>query len=135
MFHTHHLQNIFQAMSDRLFLDDIEKAARLHNLAVKSPVYTYMFDYRGLRSSTEVKANCSDNIGESTQQKHLVLVFNSIRFFNQDELELSTTIESILLLKYIPGVFRGLNFINNSFTLIYNIHIYIHRGINFFQID
>lgn len=50
-------------MSDRLFVDDIERAARLHNAAVKSPVFSYYFDYRGVHSQTELKARSNVNIG------------------------------------------------------------------------
>lgn len=50
-------------MSDRLFVDDIEKAARLHNAAVKSPVYSYYFDYRGAYSSTNERTKSNVNIG------------------------------------------------------------------------
>lgn len=45
-------------------MDDIEKAARLHNLAVKSPVYSYYFDYRGAHSMSELMSGSSDNIGK-----------------------------------------------------------------------
>lgn len=50
-------------MSDRLFVDDIEKAARLHNAAVKSPVFSYYFDYRGAHSKSEDRTRSNANIG------------------------------------------------------------------------
>lgn len=50
-------------MTDRLFVDDIEKAARLHNAAVKSPVFSYQFDYRGTYSQSEFRTGPNVNIG------------------------------------------------------------------------
>lgn len=40
-------------ISDRLFNDDIEKAARLHSAAVQSPVFSYYFDYRSMANQAE----------------------------------------------------------------------------------
>ncbi|CAG9815744.1 unnamed protein product [Phaedon cochleariae] len=52
-------------LSDRLFLNDLEKAGRLHAMAVKSPVYCYYFDYRGAHSASEFRTNSTVNIGVS----------------------------------------------------------------------
>lgn len=57
-------------MSDRLFVDDIEKAARLHNAAVKSPVFSYYFDYRGKHSQSEVRTGSNVNIGLYNKHDH-----------------------------------------------------------------
>lgn len=50
-------------MSDRLFIDDIEKAAHLHNAAVKSPIYSYYFDHKDTLRKTENVAGYTDDIG------------------------------------------------------------------------
>ncbi|CAH1119260.1 unnamed protein product [Phaedon cochleariae] len=54
-----------QILSDRLFLHDLEKAGRLHAMAVKSPVYCYYFNYRGAHSDSEFRTNSTENIGVS----------------------------------------------------------------------
>nr|CAI5819452.1 unnamed protein product [Callosobruchus analis] len=56
---------LIQAMTDRLFVADIEKAGKLHSAAVSSPVYSYFFNYRGAHSKTETRINSNENIGVS----------------------------------------------------------------------
>ncbi|KAJ8917107.1 hypothetical protein NQ315_012597, partial [Exocentrus adspersus] len=56
---------LVQLMSERLFVHDIEKAGRLHSAAVKSPVYSYYFNYRGAHSKSEFRADTLKNIGVS----------------------------------------------------------------------
>ncbi|VEN62745.1 unnamed protein product [Callosobruchus maculatus] len=56
---------LIQAMTDRLFIADIEKAGKLHSAATSSPVYSYFFNYRGAHSKTEMRINSNENIGVS----------------------------------------------------------------------
>ncbi|KAL3274199.1 hypothetical protein HHI36_015615, partial [Cryptolaemus montrouzieri] len=51
-------------IGDRLFKVDIEKCTRLHAAAIKSPVFHYVFDYRGAHSRTE-RRGITENIGVS----------------------------------------------------------------------
>ncbi|KAJ8933687.1 hypothetical protein NQ318_008405 [Aromia moschata] len=58
-------KSLVELMSERLFIYDIEKTGRLHATAVNSPVYCYLFNYRGAHSKTEFRANTTENIGVS----------------------------------------------------------------------
>ncbi|XP_072398062.1 venom carboxylesterase-6-like [Diabrotica undecimpunctata] len=52
-------------LSDRLFIKDIETAARLQSEATKSPVYSYYFNYRGAHSKSELRTHSNVDIGVS----------------------------------------------------------------------
>ncbi|CAG9865174.1 unnamed protein product [Phyllotreta striolata] len=54
-----------EILSDRLFIADIVAATRLHASAIKSPVYSYFFNYRGAHSKTEARILSTENIGVS----------------------------------------------------------------------
>lgn len=56
---------LIEALSDRLFLADIVLGTRLHAKSIKSPVYSYYFDYRGAHSKTENRIKSNKNIGVS----------------------------------------------------------------------
>ncbi|VEN33919.1 unnamed protein product [Callosobruchus maculatus] len=58
-------KKMIQALGDRLFVADIEKSARLHSAAVKSPVYHYNFAYEGSLSISLVLSNTTDYLGVS----------------------------------------------------------------------
>ncbi|KAJ8963016.1 hypothetical protein NQ317_005499 [Molorchus minor] len=57
--------SLVELISDRLFVYDIGKTGRLHSAAIKSPVYSYHFTYRGSHSKSEFRANTTQNIGVS----------------------------------------------------------------------
>lgn len=50
-------------IGDRLFVVDAEKAARLQAKVNKSPVYFYVFSYRGGFSTSEFLAHSTVNVG------------------------------------------------------------------------
>ncbi|KAF2896323.1 hypothetical protein ILUMI_09830, partial [Ignelater luminosus] len=54
---------LVKLISDRLFMVDIERAARLHSAAIKSPVYYYYFTYRGAHSKSELRSRSNKNYG------------------------------------------------------------------------
>ncbi|GLV38034.1 Esterase 6 [Carabus blaptoides fortunei] len=56
---------LVQAIGDRLFVVEAEKAARLQAQVNKSPVYFYRFSYRGGHSISEYYAKNQDNFGVS----------------------------------------------------------------------
>ncbi|XP_045467363.1 venom carboxylesterase-6-like [Harmonia axyridis] len=56
---------LIDILSDRLFNADIDKCTRLQAAAIESPVYHYLFDYRGKHSWTELGSGTTDNIGVS----------------------------------------------------------------------
>ncbi|CAH1959948.1 unnamed protein product [Acanthoscelides obtectus] len=56
-------KKLIKAIGDRLFVADIEKSARLHSAAVKSPVYHYSFAYEGSLSITLVLGNTREYLG------------------------------------------------------------------------
>ncbi|XP_045467364.1 venom carboxylesterase-6-like [Harmonia axyridis] len=56
---------LIDALSDRLFKVDIDKCTRLHAAAMDSPVYHYLFDYRGKHSWTEMRSGTHGHIGVS----------------------------------------------------------------------
>ncbi|CAH1959953.1 unnamed protein product [Acanthoscelides obtectus] len=58
-------KKLIKAIGDRLFVADLEKAARLHAVAVKSPVYHYHFAYEGSLSASLVLANTTEYLGVS----------------------------------------------------------------------
>ncbi|KAK9884214.1 hypothetical protein WA026_005164, partial [Henosepilachna vigintioctopunctata] len=51
-------------IGDRLFNSDFDKAVRLHAAAIKSPVYYYLFNYRGAHSVSELFTKTNDDLGE-----------------------------------------------------------------------
>jgi len=52
-------------ISDRLFVVDIIKAAKMHAQLYKSPVYLYQFGYRGKHSLSEHFAQSNENYGNN----------------------------------------------------------------------
>ena len=50
-------------LSERLFVNDIQKAARLHASAISSPVYSYNFAYRGKYSWFVYKSEDGEDFG------------------------------------------------------------------------
>jgi len=52
-------------ISDRLFVVDIIKAAKMHAQLYKSPVYLYQFGYRGRHSLSEHFAQSNENYGNN----------------------------------------------------------------------
>ncbi|KAL3270431.1 hypothetical protein HHI36_020986 [Cryptolaemus montrouzieri] len=56
---------LIDLMGDRLFKVDLDKCTRLQAAAIKSPVYHYMFDYRGAHSFSEFGIGSNVNIGVS----------------------------------------------------------------------
>lgn len=55
--------DLVKALSDRLFIEGIEKAVRFHAKAINSPVYYYYFKYRGVHSLSELTAKSNENYG------------------------------------------------------------------------
>jgi hypothetical protein len=51
-------------ITDRVYLVDGARAAKLHAAVTKSPVYFYLFGYRGKHSFTEVNAGTANNYGK-----------------------------------------------------------------------
>ncbi|RZC40529.1 COesterase and/or Abhydrolase 3 domain containing protein [Asbolus verrucosus] len=52
-------------VSDRIFLNDIQKAARLQASATTSPIYSYYFTYRGAHSWSEYRGGSAEDFGAS----------------------------------------------------------------------
>ncbi|KAF7281688.1 hypothetical protein GWI33_004409 [Rhynchophorus ferrugineus] len=61
-------------VTDRLFLTDIEKAARLHASVTKSPVYMYNFNYNGSTSFSNILTGIDKHLGVS-HGDDVILVF------------------------------------------------------------
>lgn len=56
---------LVELISDRLFVADIEMAARMHSAAVKSDTYSYKFEYRGAVSKSDSRTKSDVNVGVS----------------------------------------------------------------------
>uniref|UniRef100_A0A1B6M112 Carboxylic ester hydrolase n=1 Tax=Graphocephala atropunctata TaxID=36148 RepID=A0A1B6M112_9HEMI len=69
-----HRGDLLRMMSDRLFIVDIERGARLQAAATKSPVYFYEFTYRGKYSISNLFCSCRDNLGVSHADDLLYLL-------------------------------------------------------------
>ncbi|KAH1005722.1 hypothetical protein HUJ04_006652 [Dendroctonus ponderosae] len=54
---------LVEILSDRLYISDIGKAAKLHNRASKSNVFVYSYNYRASKSISEYGSKSTDNIG------------------------------------------------------------------------
>jgi dienelactone hydrolase len=54
----------FQMITDRVYLVDGARATKLQAAATKSPVYFYLFGYRGKHSFTEVNSGTTNNYGK-----------------------------------------------------------------------
>uniref|UniRef100_A0A1B6FLE1 Carboxylic ester hydrolase n=1 Tax=Cuerna arida TaxID=1464854 RepID=A0A1B6FLE1_9HEMI len=74
--------DLVRMMSDRLFVVDIDRAARLQAVATKSPVYFYYFTYRGKYSISSLFCSCKDNLGVSHADDLLYLL--KIRLFTPE---------------------------------------------------
>jgi dienelactone hydrolase len=51
-------------ITDRVYLVDGARATKLQAAATKSPVYFYLFGYRGKHSFTEVNSGTTNNYGK-----------------------------------------------------------------------
>ncbi|KAK9884284.1 hypothetical protein WA026_005236 [Henosepilachna vigintioctopunctata] len=56
---------LIDVIGDRLFKADIDKCTRIHAANIKSPVFHYLFDYRGAHSKTEIRSGTKGDIGVS----------------------------------------------------------------------
>jgi hypothetical protein len=54
----------FQMITDRVYLADGARATKLQAAVTKSPVYFYLFGYRGKHSFTEVNSGTTNNYGK-----------------------------------------------------------------------
>lgn len=54
---------LVDVVSDRLFVADIVKSAILHSAAVKSPIYSYYYNYRATTSLSDLTSASTDDIG------------------------------------------------------------------------
>lgn len=62
--------------SDRLFVVDVERAARMQAAARLSPVYFYRFSYRGKHSFSEMMSwGSTENFGKFVCMNKKVLTF------------------------------------------------------------
>lgn len=59
------IKPIIQVASDRFFVADSEKAARMQAKANQQPVWYYYFSYRGAHSLSEIMSGSSENFGVS----------------------------------------------------------------------
>lgn len=66
-------------ISDRLFVVDIVKAARIQAQLYKSPVYLYQFAYRGKHSLSELFAKTDEDFGEEHKANNPVYQRNDNR--------------------------------------------------------
>lgn len=57
-------------LSDRLFVVDILKAAKLYAQVYTSPVYVYEFGYRGKHSLSEVFSKSNENYGKKNVENN-----------------------------------------------------------------
>jgi len=62
-------------ISDRLFVVDIVKAAKMHSQLYKSPVYLYQFGYRGSHSLSEYFSKSNENYGNKNILNHIILFY------------------------------------------------------------
>lgn len=62
-------------ISDRLFVVDIIKAAKLHSQLYKSPVYLYQFGYRGSHSLSEYFSKSNENYGNKNILNYIILFY------------------------------------------------------------
>uniref|UniRef100_A0A1B6JAJ0 Carboxylic ester hydrolase n=1 Tax=Homalodisca liturata TaxID=320908 RepID=A0A1B6JAJ0_9HEMI len=76
---------LVRMMSDRLFVVDIDRAARLQAAATKSPVYFYYFTYRGKYSISSWFCTCNDNLGVSHADDLLYLLKIGLAPMETDE--------------------------------------------------
>ena len=51
-------------VGDRLFVSEVERAARLQAAVNSAPVYFYQFDYRGNMSFTDIVSGTNINFGK-----------------------------------------------------------------------
>ncbi|GLV37952.1 uncharacterized protein CBL_06346 [Carabus blaptoides fortunei] len=72
---------LVQAIGDRLFVVDAEKAARLQAQVNKSPVYFYRFNYRGGNSLTEWLTQSDENLGVSHGDDAMYIIMLAKGFF------------------------------------------------------
>jgi len=67
-------------ISDRLFVVDIIKAAKIHAHLYKSPVYLYQFGYRGRHSLSEHFSKSNENYGNKNILNHILLFIQIIQY-------------------------------------------------------
>nr|CAI5867393.1 unnamed protein product [Callosobruchus analis] len=101
---------LIQAMTDRLFVADIEKAGKLHSAAVSSPVYSYFFNYRGAHSKTETRINSNENIGVShTDDNAYMFKTNIVETMSTEADRNMTEIMVQILVGFVKNGKPGLN--------------------------
>nr|AYK27451.1 carboxylesterase CarEB2 [Lasioderma serricorne] len=72
-------KDLVKIVSDRLFISDIQKCARMQSAAMKSPVYYYHFTYRGKfsKSIVRMKENL-ENVGPSHADDTIYVLSSTI---------------------------------------------------------
>jgi hypothetical protein len=69
-------------ITDRVYLADGARATKLQAAVTKSPVYFYLFGYRGKHSFTEVNSGTTNNYGKIVATPVITKCsFVSIAFF------------------------------------------------------
>jgi carboxylesterase type B len=88
------IKQIIQMITDRVYLVDGARATKLQAAVTKSPVYFYLFGYRGKHSFTEVNSGTTNNYGAS----HLDDTAYTIEYaFKTDETEEDKEMSNLLL--------------------------------------
>ncbi|XP_044763428.1 venom carboxylesterase-6-like isoform X2 [Coccinella septempunctata] len=88
---------LIDIIGDRLFKVDIDKCIRHHAAAIKSPVYHYLFDYRGQHSFTELRSGTTGNIGVSHA--------DDTAYVLKTALDTQSTEEDRTISKFLVGTF------------------------------
>jgi len=88
------IKQIIQMITDRVYLADGARATKLQAAVTQSPVYFYLFGYRGKHSFTEVNSGTTNNYGAS----HLDDTAYTIEYaFKTDETEEDKEMSNLLL--------------------------------------
>ncbi|KAK9884213.1 hypothetical protein WA026_005163 [Henosepilachna vigintioctopunctata] len=84
------LKKLLKIFSDRLFSADFDKSLRMHSTAIKSPVYYYLFNYRGTHSFTELTTKTNEDLG-ATHGDDLMYLTSSLLDSQSTEQDRSMT--------------------------------------------
>lgn len=103
--------NLIKLISDRLFISNIEQAAKLHSEAISSNTYYYYFSYRGAHSKSEQRSLTNKNYGASHGDDTVYVLSSDV---NTQTTELDRQMSKIL-------VDMWTSFANDSTPLLPNI--------------
>ncbi|XP_060833735.1 venom carboxylesterase-6-like [Rhopalosiphum padi] len=99
-------EEFIQMISDRLFVVDIIKAAKIHAHLYKSPVYLYQFGYRGRHSLSEHFSKSNENYGASHADDTGYALRNV--YANVEDSELDKSLVPIIVDIWTSFAFKGI---------------------------